>query len=367
MRFSTFSIVVTAASVALAVPTPFKRGINCAAVDDNGTALTGSSADATNSFATCIYKGAGDCTYFFADGSFSSGSSACPQGLPQDTVSAGTSNSDSSSSDSINTAASDSVVCPAVDKDGSALSASSSFKDELGNEFAQCTYPSAGVCAFFFADGSFSSGSSTCPKGLPQPSDSGSGGGSTTTTPATTTTSTPPPPPPTTTSSPPSPPPETTSSTSTETPPPETTSEAPITSTSTFFSTVQPETTSEAPITSTSTFFSTVQPTTEVSASTTTTPVVQAPPATTPATTDDTVTTIVIVSASPTPSGDGGVANSGANANNNNSNGAVSRGAGSVLAVLPAVFVIFTLLFQSQLDDIGADMELVCNLIHFFT
>ncbi|KAF7362191.1 RmlC-like cupin [Mycena venus] len=61
---------------------------------------------------------------------------------------------------------SSSVICPDKDKDNTPLTASSPFNDE-GNTFASCTYPSAGLCAYF-SDGSFSSGSSTCPAGLPQ-------------------------------------------------------------------------------------------------------------------------------------------------------------------------------------------------------
>ncbi|KAF8067947.1 hypothetical protein FPV67DRAFT_1494352 [Lyophyllum atratum] len=55
--------------------------VNCTPTDDDGTPLT-SSKDAGD-FVTCVYSGAGACTYFPSDGSFSSGSSACPPGLPQ--------------------------------------------------------------------------------------------------------------------------------------------------------------------------------------------------------------------------------------------------------------------------------------------
>ncbi|KAJ7691225.1 hypothetical protein B0H14DRAFT_3906303 [Mycena olivaceomarginata] len=95
------------------------------------------------------------------------------EGLTRDAASAAT-----SSSGTANGAASSVVICPPVDKAGSALTASSSFDDEDGNEFSECTYPVAGACAFFFADGSFSQGSSQCPKGLAQ---TGTGGDSTTT------------------------------------------------------------------------------------------------------------------------------------------------------------------------------------------
>ncbi|KAF7334307.1 RmlC-like cupin [Mycena sanguinolenta] len=64
---------------------------------------------------------------------------------------------------------SSSVKCPPKDKTGSPLTASSTTTDEAGNVFATCTYTTAGVCTFF-SDGSFSSGSSDCPQGLPQAS-----------------------------------------------------------------------------------------------------------------------------------------------------------------------------------------------------
>ncbi|KAJ7866150.1 hypothetical protein B0H13DRAFT_1073045 [Mycena leptocephala] len=317
MRFSTFSVMVTAATVAIASPTSFKRNVNCAAVDDDGSALTGSSADSTNSFATCIYKDAGECTYFFSDGSFSSGSSTCPQGLPQVAAS---SNSDSSASNSAsNGAISSTITCPPVDKDGTPLTASSSFNED-GNEFAQCTYKDAGPCAFFFADGSFSSGSSTCPKGLPQTGSAG--GGTTTTTPAP-----PPPPPPTTTQAPP-PPPTTTQAAPPPPPPPVTTSAA------------LPPPPPPPPTTSTSTLFSTVAP----APPPTTAPVVP-PPAPTTANTDDGFTTVFTsVTVQPSAAATDGVANANSGLGDGSSNGAMGRGAGSAGVVLPLAFVLFALL-----------------------
>ncbi|KAJ6626708.1 hypothetical protein B0H10DRAFT_1998197 [Mycena sp. CBHHK59/15] len=199
MRFSPpfqFLMVMTAISTAAVVASParFKRGINCASADDDGTPLTGSSSstESGNEFATCTYKDAGPCTYFFADGSFSSGSSTCPKGLPQDTTTGGsTSSSSSTSSGTSSGSISSSINCASTDDDGTPLISSAS-STESGNEFATCTYKDAGPCTYFFADGSFSAGSSTCPKGLPQTG--GSGGGDTTTSyhppPTTTTTST---------------------------------------------------------------------------------------------------------------------------------------------------------------------------------
>lgn len=41
--------------------------VNCPATDKEGTALTASSDDSADEFATCTYRGgAGECTYFFA-------------------------------------------------------------------------------------------------------------------------------------------------------------------------------------------------------------------------------------------------------------------------------------------------------------
>ncbi|KAH0582109.1 hypothetical protein H2248_011766 [Termitomyces sp. 'cryptogamus'] len=55
--------------------------VNCPSVDDNGTPLTGSSN--SGGTVTCTYQGAGACVYFPINGSFSSGSSTCPKGEPQ--------------------------------------------------------------------------------------------------------------------------------------------------------------------------------------------------------------------------------------------------------------------------------------------
>ncbi|KAJ6554103.1 hypothetical protein B0H10DRAFT_2446524 [Mycena sp. CBHHK59/15] len=55
------------------------------------------------------------------------------------------------------------IQCPDTDKDGSALTGSAGSGD-----FVTCTYTDAGPCTYFSADGCFSSGSSTCPKGIAQ-------------------------------------------------------------------------------------------------------------------------------------------------------------------------------------------------------
>ncbi|KAJ7467524.1 hypothetical protein FB451DRAFT_1401528 [Mycena latifolia] len=158
MRFSSaqfyVGVVVAAATAALAAPAHGRltRRANCTPTDNDGSALTGSSVDADSSFVTCSYKDAGECTYFFADGAFSSGSSTCPQGLPQDLA---------SSSNSISTG----INCAAVDDDGSPLTASSVEADD---SFVTYSYRDAGDCTYSFKDGKFSSGSSTCPRGLPE-------------------------------------------------------------------------------------------------------------------------------------------------------------------------------------------------------
>ncbi|KAJ7235206.1 hypothetical protein C8J57DRAFT_1728717 [Mycena rebaudengoi] len=60
--------------------------IQCTPTDDDGTPNTGArpSTGEDSDKIMCIYQGAGACTYFPADGSFSSGSSQCPPGIAQD-------------------------------------------------------------------------------------------------------------------------------------------------------------------------------------------------------------------------------------------------------------------------------------------
>ncbi|KAJ7067581.1 hypothetical protein C8F01DRAFT_1228192 [Mycena amicta] len=254
MRLSLpFTLLVSAAvASALAIP-PTKRAVNCASTDKDGTGLTGSSAtsdEAGNALDVCSYTSAGACTYF-TDGSFSSGSSTCPKGVAQNAAASSSDQQQSTSQQQQAGSISSAVNCPATDKGGSSLTSSSPSKDEAGNALVNCDYTSAGSCTYF-TDGSFSSGSSQCPKGEQQTGGSGSGGQAVTTTsppPAQTTTTQappPPPPPPTTTSStqvvvttaaPPPPPPATTTSTTppvvtstTDTPPIDTPAPPPPTS-----------------------------------------------------------------------------------------------------------------------------------------
>ncbi|KAJ7097484.1 hypothetical protein C8R43DRAFT_1244388 [Mycena crocata] len=55
------------------------------------------------------------------------------------------------------------IKCAPVDDDGTALTGSAGSGD-----FVTCTYAGAGPCAYFPADGSFSSGGSGCPQGVAQ-------------------------------------------------------------------------------------------------------------------------------------------------------------------------------------------------------
>ncbi|KAJ7455978.1 hypothetical protein B0H11DRAFT_2066486, partial [Mycena galericulata] len=84
MRYSTPASLLLLAAVAHAAPNARRQAVQCAATDKGGTPLTES--EGTGNFVTCIYGaagGAGQCTYFPANGSFSSGSSQCPAGVPQ--------------------------------------------------------------------------------------------------------------------------------------------------------------------------------------------------------------------------------------------------------------------------------------------
>ncbi|KAG5643032.1 hypothetical protein DXG03_001644 [Asterophora parasitica] len=78
MRYTLQNVLllsVLSLSVALA------SAVDCPPTDKDGGSLTGS--EDKGSFVTCSYSKAGPCTYFPVDGSFSSGSSVCPVGLPQ--------------------------------------------------------------------------------------------------------------------------------------------------------------------------------------------------------------------------------------------------------------------------------------------
>ncbi|KAJ7734279.1 hypothetical protein B0H16DRAFT_1731883 [Mycena metata] len=270
-----------------------------------------------NEFAQCTYADAGPCAYFFADGSFSSGSSTCPKGLPQDDASNSPAAAGATTASTSTTAAAGtidpSIVCPATDKDGTPLPQSSSFKDDEGNEFVQCTYKAAGPCAFFFAH---------MPQRIAADEYRRREYFAGTTTQAA--------PPVTTSTTQAAPPPATTTST-TRAAPPATTS-----------------TTSSTLSTSTSTVFSTVQPPATTSSSSSSSAAFAVPPATTPATTpaattdgSDPTTTFVIVTATSTPTGGAPVANNGLGEGNTNGAGSVGV---HVLAMMPIVLVLGALL-----------------------
>ncbi|KAF7309235.1 hypothetical protein MIND_00293800 [Mycena indigotica] len=57
--------------------------VNCPDKDDNGSPLLASGVADEGQFSSCTYEDAKQCQYFAADGSFSSGASTCPDGLPQ--------------------------------------------------------------------------------------------------------------------------------------------------------------------------------------------------------------------------------------------------------------------------------------------
>jgi len=87
MRASALSaILLLAASHAAALAISRRADIQCPPTDKNGGALTATGpAEDEPGFITCTYQGgAGLCTYFPADGSFSSGGSTCPKGIAQD-------------------------------------------------------------------------------------------------------------------------------------------------------------------------------------------------------------------------------------------------------------------------------------------
>ncbi|KAF7312798.1 hypothetical protein MKEN_00963200 [Mycena kentingensis (nom. inval.)] len=66
-------------------PDTIDPNVACNAEDDDGTPLIASGVgDDEKQFSWCEYEAAGLCTYFATDGSFSSGSSNCPEGLTQD-------------------------------------------------------------------------------------------------------------------------------------------------------------------------------------------------------------------------------------------------------------------------------------------
>jgi len=307
--------MVAAVTAVVALPAKFKRGVNCKPTDDDGTPLTGSSVDSANTFATCSYVDAGECTYFFADGSFSSGSSTCPAGLPQNAASSNTNtvntNTGGGSTSSSSGSISPNIKCAPVDKDGTALTASSADSD---NSFATCQYGNSEPCTYFFADGSFSSGSSSCPEGLPQTVGSGAGTTTSSTAPAQTTTAAPTPPPATTSSTP-----------------------KPVTSTTPIPPPVTTSSTEAPPTTSTSTFLSTSQPSSTLDATPTPSAVAPPPPSTTSTDDGDNVTTVFVA---PSPSPTDGVANTGGNTNS------ATRGrvAFNTVAVMPLAMFVWALL-----------------------
>ncbi|KAF8123824.1 hypothetical protein K438DRAFT_1072198 [Mycena galopus ATCC 62051] len=111
--------------------------LECVGEDLAHSSLIGAGRDGV--FLTCTYSQAGQCAYS-KDGSFSSGSAACPDAL--------------SDQNSIYTA---STICPKTDDGGSKLMGSG-----VSGKLKICTYTDAGVC-IYSSEGSFSSGGSNCP------------------------------------------------------------------------------------------------------------------------------------------------------------------------------------------------------------
>ncbi|KAJ7930570.1 hypothetical protein B0H13DRAFT_2532883 [Mycena leptocephala] len=117
-------------SSAFAAPT---RSSTCPPRDDNGGALIEEIAEKNGQFLDCRYSKAGLCTYFAIQGSFSSGSSVCP-----DSAIASSSGSNSGGSEPSSSAA----KCVAKDDAGSALKSSNIGSDG----FVSCQYQAAGTC-----------------------------------------------------------------------------------------------------------------------------------------------------------------------------------------------------------------------------
>ncbi|KAJ7446075.1 hypothetical protein FB451DRAFT_790903 [Mycena latifolia] len=143
----TFLVFSAAAATVLAAPV---GSATCPTRDDAGGALIESILQTNGQFLDCRYQKAGRCSYFVAEGSFSSGSSVCP-----DSASAASAPSSDSSS-------SESATCVATDDAGGALLSSSD--GPIG--FVSCKYQVAGTCGYFSPGGQFSSGASICPDSI---------------------------------------------------------------------------------------------------------------------------------------------------------------------------------------------------------
>ncbi|KAJ7657715.1 hypothetical protein DFH06DRAFT_1196994 [Mycena polygramma] len=157
------SLVFAALAVgAFAAPT---SSSSCPPRDDSGGVLVDAITEENGQFLDCTYQNAGLCTYFAIQGSFSSGSSVCP-----DAAIASSSGSDSGGSSTSSGAA----QCVATDDAGSALQTSGIGSDG----FVSCTYQAAGTCEYFSPGGQFSAGSSICPDSITPGGSSASTGSS---------------------------------------------------------------------------------------------------------------------------------------------------------------------------------------------
>ncbi|KAJ7318419.1 hypothetical protein DFH08DRAFT_942647 [Mycena albidolilacea] len=165
LRFLLFFAFTTTAFAA-----PAGSSSTCPPRDDAGGALIRETLKSNGQFLDCQYQTAGLCTYFAGGGSFSSGSSVCPD----EALVAGSTGSNSGGSNS-GSSGSGAATCVYTDDAGGPLMSSSIRSDG----FVSCKYQTAGSCEYFSPGGQFSSGSSTCPDSITPgglSSASGSGG-----------------------------------------------------------------------------------------------------------------------------------------------------------------------------------------------
>ncbi|CAL1698938.1 unnamed protein product [Somion occarium] len=152
----------TSVTSSAAAPTQTVTPKLCAPKDNYGGALIREDPP-KDGFVTCQYQQGGTCTYFANGGSFSSGSSVCPKSVPGQSGQSGNGQVNNGQNNGLPTP----KLCAAKDNRGSPLTAESG----VDNGLVTCTYPQAGFCTYVAQGGSFSSGSSVCPKSIP-----GSGG-----------------------------------------------------------------------------------------------------------------------------------------------------------------------------------------------
>ncbi|KAJ6600423.1 hypothetical protein DFH09DRAFT_1497995 [Mycena vulgaris] len=167
-HLQTFLVLSLAAACVLAAPAP---SATCPTRDDAGSALIEATPSSNGQFLGCEYQAARLCTYF-SDGSFSSGSSVCPDSATAAISSGGSSSSGSNNDASIESTSSSGLAqCAPTDTLGGALQGTGVLTSD---GFVACTYPNARNCAYFSPGGQFSSGSSSCPPSISPASSSSS-------------------------------------------------------------------------------------------------------------------------------------------------------------------------------------------------